>query len=243
MVQAQNTDRRWSRALQHEHSIRLQLQENMEKLATEMHGLETEARRATFSNRDVPGSPGIEPRAVSTSISPKTTVSGNGGECVGRVEESGEGGEESEEDEKFFDAEEVAYDDWMKMKSVSFNLMGVEAVGMAVEAVGGGGGGGGGKKEEDGEEVKFGHKRNPSAVSVNEAQLLLSPPEPDQLPVCPERTMSVSGSLPPFFLPSSLPTSLLPSLPSSLPPSFPPCLVIHSLTHSLASLPLYLPSS
>lgn len=46
MLQAENTDRRWSRALQHEHSIRVQLQENMEKLATEMHGLEAQARRS-----------------------------------------------------------------------------------------------------------------------------------------------------------------------------------------------------
>ena len=44
--QAEGTDRRWTRALQHELSIRGQLQENMEKLAKEMHGLEAEARRS-----------------------------------------------------------------------------------------------------------------------------------------------------------------------------------------------------
>ena len=46
VVQAECTERRWSRALQHELSARAQLQENMEKLAKEMHGLEAEARRS-----------------------------------------------------------------------------------------------------------------------------------------------------------------------------------------------------
>ena len=46
VVQAESTDRRWSRALQHELASRAQLQENMEKLAKEMHGLEAEARRS-----------------------------------------------------------------------------------------------------------------------------------------------------------------------------------------------------
>lgn len=84
---------------------------------------------------------------------------------------------DSEEDEKFFDAvedESASFD-----KSVSFEPKTV--------------GGNGGEKEEEGEdrELKFSHKRNSSVVSMNEAQLLLSSPEPDQLPVCSERTMLV----------------------------------------------------
>ena len=37
---AQSTERRWQRAVQHERSLRVQLQENIETLASEMHGLE-----------------------------------------------------------------------------------------------------------------------------------------------------------------------------------------------------------
>ena len=46
VAQAEGTEKRWLRALQHELSIRTQLQENMEKLAKEMHGMEAEARRS-----------------------------------------------------------------------------------------------------------------------------------------------------------------------------------------------------
>ena len=40
VVLAQSTERRWQRAVQHERSLRVQLQENIETLASEMHGLE-----------------------------------------------------------------------------------------------------------------------------------------------------------------------------------------------------------
>ena len=105
------------------------------------------------------------------------------------VAQAGEGKEESEEDDKFFDAVEVSNNDWIKSKSVSFKPTGVEVMG----DVGGVEGGKGEEGEGEGEgKQKLGHKRTTSAISVNEAQLLLSSPEPDQLPVCPERTMSVS---------------------------------------------------
>lgn len=108
---------------------------------------------------------------------------------VGGIANVAGGKEESEEDEKFFDAVEVSNDEWIKSKSVSFKPMGAEGVGEIGEN------GDGGKGGEAVAEQKFGHKRNTSAVSVNEAQLLLSSPEPDQLPVCPERTMSVGPGL------------------------------------------------
>ena len=109
----------------------------------------------------------------------------------GEVAQVGEGKEESEEDDKFFDAVEVSNNDWIKSKSVSFKPM----------DVGGAEGGKGEEGEGEGEgKQKLGHKRTTSAVSVNEAQLLLSSPEPDQLPVCPERTMSVSVFLPTIII-------------------------------------------
>ena len=46
MLQAKNTERKWFRLLQHENSLRLQLQENIEMLANQMHGLEDEARQS-----------------------------------------------------------------------------------------------------------------------------------------------------------------------------------------------------
>ena len=105
-------------------------------------------------------------------------VSTDGGGAVDRAME-----DEGDEDEAFFDAVEVSSDDWVKSKSVSFKPVG-------------GGGEEGGEREKESVEaeggVKFGHKRNASGVSVNEAQLLLSSPEPEQLPTCSERTMSVS---------------------------------------------------
>ena len=83
----------------------------------------------------------------------------------------------------------MSNDDWSKSKSVSFKTG-------ALEEVLGGEGECGGVREscEDVREggAKYGHKRNESGVSVNEFQFLLSSPEPEQLPSCSERTMSVS---------------------------------------------------
>jgi len=46
-VLAQSTERRWQRAVQHERSLRVQLQENIETLANEMHGLEARCQENT----------------------------------------------------------------------------------------------------------------------------------------------------------------------------------------------------
>lgn len=109
-------------------------------------------------------------------------------------EVNSESGKEESDDEKFFDAvedESASFD-----KSVTFEP--------PMEAVGNGG-----EKEEEGDsEVKFSHKRNLSVVSMNDAQLLTSSPEPDQLPVCLERTMLVrlrGHFLKRIVLPPSLP--------------------------------------
>lgn len=44
---AQSTERRWHRAVQHERSLRVQLQENIETLASEMHGLEARCQETS----------------------------------------------------------------------------------------------------------------------------------------------------------------------------------------------------
>ena len=92
-----------------------------------------------------------------------------------------------DEEETFFDAVEMSNDELTKPKSVSFLPSDGD--------VGEGEGERGGEVQRVVEETKFGHTRNASGVSVNEAQQLLSSPEPDQLPSFSERTMSVSPSL------------------------------------------------
>ena len=185
MVQAQSTDRRWSRALQHEHSLRLQLQENLEALANQMHGLESEARisvqngyrpQSSVSSLETMSMYSNDTSVVShdTSMtspilaakSPVVTTVTSG---VRETSESAEGvqGEESDEEDKFFDAPEISQEEWDKSMS-----------------------------EAGSEQFVPGHKRNASGASVNEAQSLLLPPEPEQLPISPESTMSVSGVCP-----------------------------------------------
>ena len=95
-----------------------------------------------------------------------------------------------DEEETFFDAVEMSNDELTKPKSVSF----LPSDGDVGEEEGERGGEVQ-LRERVVEETKFGHTRNASGVSVNEAQQLLSSPEPDQLPSFSERTMSVSPSL------------------------------------------------
>ena len=167
MEQARSTDRRWSRALQHEHSLRLQLQENMEALANEMHGLESEARASVQDgvNRASPSTSLVMGRvAPAEEDTPPMAERDNGVITLhgvlklrqsDRTSEMDDITEESEEEDKFFDAPEAA--------------------------------------EADKEELFVQrHKRNVSSVSVNEAQELTSTPEDDQLPSSRDRTMSVS---------------------------------------------------
>ena len=45
----QISESRWQRTLQHERNLRLQLEESLEALAKQMHGLEREARRASHA--------------------------------------------------------------------------------------------------------------------------------------------------------------------------------------------------
>ena len=163
MGQARNTDRRWSRALQHEHSLRLQLQDNMETLANQMHGLESEARASVQDDvyrtspstslvaGQVPGSE-VDGTAVEADrMRARDVLKLRGAADRAELDEITE---ESEDEDKFFDAPETT----------------------------------------QAEEKMFvpGHKRDVSSVSVNEALVLTSTPEDDQLPVSRERTMSVS---------------------------------------------------
>lgn len=50
---ATNVEKRWQRLIQHERSMRMELQENFEALAKQMHGLEDDVRRASQKGLDV----------------------------------------------------------------------------------------------------------------------------------------------------------------------------------------------
>ena len=74
VVQARNTERRWSRALQHEHSLRLKLQENIEALAKQMTNMEDEARLKFQGTRPlITSSPEASESSGSTSGSSSRT--------------------------------------------------------------------------------------------------------------------------------------------------------------------------
>ena len=163
-MQAHSTDRRWSRALQHEHSLRLELQDNMVALANQMQGMEDEARK-NLKVQD-PFSPNTLSPAQSSPESsvPSLTENETKGESKVKSEkkvvlaDEPDGYGSSEEEDKFFDAPEMSPEEWHKASSAS------------------------------------GHKRNVSCVSVNEFQALLDeePCSTDILPVSSDRKMSVS---------------------------------------------------
>ena len=124
IVQARNTERRWSRALQHEHSLGLELQENLEALANQMHGLEHAARNtAPSSSFQASVSTAQAQAQASTLSSERTTPSRVSNRdatptekrAVFNLEPSDDhdgGGDISsvdsdDDDDKFFDASEV----------------------------------------------------------------------------------------------------------------------------------------
>jgi len=133
-VLAQSTERRWHRAVQHERSLRVQLQENIETLASEMHGLETRCQETrvtstaasnrgaqlmtdmTSINQPLPGKPLLLSRVGSESIMkqlpPESDTESIASSSMVAVLETTDGGlvsttaavTEEDEDSEFFDA-------------------------------------------------------------------------------------------------------------------------------------------
>lgn len=186
VVQARNTERRWSRALQHEHSLRLQLQENMEALANQMHGLEDEARLSVQGIL-----PSLHTAASHTSglISPST---GGGGTGIPRIGKSTPGKtratldhpekeepdcrDSSDDEDKFFDASELSAEEWSQAKNVDLSQPS--------------------SNEKQSQSFSVGHRRSVSTVSVNDSASMRSPSEADvkeKLPqISSDRRMEVS---------------------------------------------------
>lgn len=181
-MQARSTERRWSRALQHEHSLRLKLQENMEALASQMQLLEDEARQSVqgmLPSLHTVASHGSNTCMVSEVIDSTSSTSTLEGkkmapkklavaldnslsETDGKLTESPE-----EDDEKFFDAPEIFAGESKKFSAP-----------IAVPPDG----------------ASVGHRRNVSASSVNDVSSMRSS-EPEVKEICPhistDRRMAV----------------------------------------------------
>ena len=171
MVQAHSTDRRWSRALQHEHSLRLELQDNMVALANQMQGMEDEARKklhvqGPFARNTLSGTQSSPESPINSGASSLPENGITKADSKVKLEkkvvlaEEPDGYWSSEDEDKFFDAPEMSPEQWDKASSAT------------------------------------GHKRNISGVSVNELQAILNeePCSTDILPVTSDRKMSVSAS-------------------------------------------------
>ena len=113
MSEAQATERRWNRVLANERAMRLELQENLEALIKQMHGLESEARKATHQ-------PSPQSSITSSSAASSAAIEerGQGTRERGRAEEEPDSAvepvsEESEEEE-FYDATEASAEEVTK---------------------------------------------------------------------------------------------------------------------------------
>ena len=117
LKQARNVEKRWTKELQNERDLRQQLQENLETMANQIHGLENEAKwtaegrpriSSQGSKENLP--PSGASSEILSSLSPVSSSPNRVGEFGGEEGKKrvGEGekrkgeGEESEEDEKFF---------------------------------------------------------------------------------------------------------------------------------------------
>ena len=203
MVQARNTDRRWARALQHEHSLRLQLQENIVTLANEMYGLESQARRSVQGGVAVPYTIQVSHENSTTSLdlpdghvtspdyhvtSPEHQVAVSHDRPVGKrkpqaaqVKKVRLPEEEELPDNGLIesdDDDEKFFDAPEALPQDHHHHHPSNSVQPAVSS----------------KPFKQGHSRN---ESINEAQTHKSPPETEQqFPVTSDRKMSVGGLLP-----------------------------------------------
>ena len=128
LKQAHNVEKRWTKELQNERDLRQQLQENLETMANQIHGLENEAKwtaegrprissQGSKENLPLSGASSEILSSLSPVSSSPNSVGEFGGEegkkRVGEGEKGNGEGEESEEVEKFFDAQFL----WMSGRS------------------------------------------------------------------------------------------------------------------------------
>ncbi len=162
MVQARSAERRWSRALQYEHSLRLQLQDNMEALASQMHSLENEASQSM--RRSLPSRvsklvipPSSNNMTETSSTLGKSTASTAlavdlSGEQESQPQEQVDGNPLSsgEEEDTFFDATDILDKPQNNESDMELSR-------------------GAGSEADSGGRVGVGHRRSVSSTSVNDA--------------------------------------------------------------------------
>ena len=121
--QARAVEKKWRRDRQSERDLRLRLQENLETMASQIHGLESEAQRSAegrgllHSHRSQKTSSREDASTLHPANQPPTQSGGVGGEVYG--EGGREGGDEDDE-ETFFDANEMSTGEWLKLTKAEF---------------------------------------------------------------------------------------------------------------------------
>ncbi|CAI8024455.1 Oxysterol-binding protein 1 [Geodia barretti] len=124
LLQARSVEKRWRRDMQSERDLRLRLQENMETMANQIHGLENDAKRSVGGGGRGHRSASQGSREVVLSPSAATDT-GRGESVQERGRDTCVGGEEGErggegEEEMFFDAHEISAEEWAKATRAEF---------------------------------------------------------------------------------------------------------------------------
>ncbi len=149
VTQARSTGRHWSRSLQHERSLRQQLQDNLETMAGQMLGLESKARgiyhplgsstslENSAQGTSIPASHGTHVTDIQVShdipvVSVNERVSGEsmqaaqeektGEKEVSLTEGIEEEAEEEDDEDKFFDAPEMLQEDLVKARREVYGI-------------------------------------------------------------------------------------------------------------------------
>lgn len=130
---ARSVEKKWTRELQSERDLRLRLQENLETMADQMYGLESEAQRTAEQRPRISsqGSREMPSSATSSETSLMLLVPHSPGGAVGGSEKRDEidggaqsvvgGGREGDsDDEPFFDAHEISAEEWAKSTKAEF---------------------------------------------------------------------------------------------------------------------------
>lgn len=182
-MQARNTERRWSRALQHEHSLRLKLQENIEALAKQMMLMEDEIRHKFQGKLLSPLLLDTDP-LVSNTLNKENKKQEKKQVAVAEELDSAadqHGGIISDEEDQFYDALEITAEDCPKTGTGNSTASGSSTPSAVTTPL----------------PARFGigHKRSVSSLSVNDALDMMSSPNDHSLPVTSARKNVVSENI------------------------------------------------
>ena len=117
MVQARNTDRRWSKSLQHEHSLRVQLQENIVTMANDLYGLENQAKNSVRKGKGA-ATPSV-PTSGDTRLESGDYLLSHHPAEEPKLSQEEAAVSSDDEDGRFFDAPEISLEEWEKTVEAS----------------------------------------------------------------------------------------------------------------------------